>query len=85
MTEGQAHDLIVRSLDARVVPVTRIPAVLTEWREPRHVEFRQGRTAWRLFQAFTESIKGNLDALPRRTQALHGLLDTTCGRAVERN
>jgi hypothetical protein len=85
LTDGPAHDLIVRSLDAGVVPVTRIPAVLAEWREPRHPEFREGRTTWRLFNAFTESLKGRLDALPRRTQALHGLLDTECGLAVSRN
>jgi hypothetical protein len=86
LTDGQAHDLIVQGLDARVLPLTRIPAVLREWREPRHPEFREGgRTAWRLFNAFTEGLKGNLDALPRRTQALHGLLDAACGLAVSRN
>ena len=37
---------------------TRLPAVLREWREPRHPEFREGRTAWRLFNAFTEALKG---------------------------
>jgi hypothetical protein len=82
LTDGAAHDLVVRALDARVVPVTRIPAVLAEWRQPRHPEFREGRTAWRLFNAFTESLKGNLDALPARTQALHGLLDGVCGLAA---
>jgi hypothetical protein len=63
----------------RVVPVTKIPDVLREWRETRHPEFRQGLTGWRLFNAFTEGLKGQLDYLPRRTQALHGLLDVACG------
>jgi hypothetical protein len=67
LSDGAAHDLVIQSLDARVVPVTRIPDVLREWREPRHSEFREGRTAWRLFNAFTESLKGRLDALPTRT------------------
>jgi hypothetical protein len=66
-------------MDSRIVPVTRIPDVLSEWREPRHAEFREGRTAWRLFNAFTEILKGNLGELPRRTQALHGLMDAACG------
>ncbi len=85
LADTQAHDLVIQALDARVVPVTQVPAVLREWREPRHAEFRQGKTAWRLFNAFTENLKGNLEALPRRTQALHGLMDAACGLAVNRN
>ncbi|MFO1437570.1 MAG: hypothetical protein U1F81_04555 [Verrucomicrobiaceae bacterium] len=35
---------------------------------------------WSLFNAFTESLKdGNLAELPKRTEALHGLLDTHVG------
>jgi Domain of unknown function (DUF932) len=78
-TDAQAHDLIIRAVDARVCPTTAIPTVIREWREPRHPDFAaNGKTAWRLFNAFTESIKGSLDQLPRRTQALHGLMDTAC-------
>jgi hypothetical protein len=79
LTESGVHDLIIRALDSRIVPVTKIPDVLQEWREPKHPEFRKGRTAWRLFNSFTEILKGNLGELPRRTQALHGLMDTACG------
>jgi hypothetical protein len=79
LTDAAAHDLIICALDSRIIPVTRIPEVLQEWREPRHSEFRQSRTAWRLFNAFTEILKGNLGELPRRTQALHGVLDSACG------
>ncbi len=78
-SDSQAHDLVIRALDNRVVPVTKVPLVLKEWRTPRHPEFRDGKTAWRLFNAFTEAVKGNLDELPRRTQALHGLMDLACG------
>ena len=84
LPDSAAHDLLVQALDARVLPVTRLPDVLREWRQPRHAEFRAGKTAWRLFNSFTEAMKGNLDALPRRTQALHGLLDAACGLAVSR-
>jgi hypothetical protein len=60
--------------------VTRLPDVLKEWRTPRHPEFAAGgKTLWRLFQAFTESLKGNVNELPRRTMALHGMFDTAAG------
>jgi hypothetical protein len=78
-TDTQAHDLIIRAVDTLVCPVTYLPGVLAEWREPRHEAFRaKGKTAWRLFNAFSECLKGNLDHLPKRTQALHGLLDVAC-------
>jgi hypothetical protein len=80
LSTAQGHDLIIQALDNRVVPVTKVPAVLKEWREPRHPEFKaNGFTAWRLQNAFTEILKENLDELPRRTQALHGILDGACG------
>ena len=76
-----AHDLVVRALDARVLPVTWVPEVVEQWRQPNHREFlADGRTAWTLFNAFTEVLKrGNLQQLPRRSQALHGLIDSECG------
>lgn len=81
LTDLRVHDLIVRAVDARVLPVTRVPGVLDEWRRPSHEEFAEdGKTVWRLQNAFTEQLKGrNLAALPARTQALNGLLDPLCG------
>ena len=50
-----------------------------KWREPRRDGF-EARSVWSLFNAFTESLKdGNLAELPKRTEALHGLLDTHVG------
>ena len=79
--DKQAHDLILRALEARAITLTQIPRILTEWRAPRHVEFRvDGKTAWRFFNAVTEAAKGSgLWSLPTRTQALHALLDTEVG------
>jgi hypothetical protein len=79
LADDEAHDLVIQDLHARVIPATKIPHVLNDWRDPRHPEFRQGNTAWRWFNAVTEVLKGSLDRLPRRTQALHGLLDAHCG------
>ena len=82
LADSQAHDLIIRALDSRVIGPTKVPDVLREWRTPKHPEFRtEGRTAWRLFNAFTEELKGNLEFLPKRTLALHGLLDMAVGLA----
>jgi hypothetical protein len=84
LTDPAAHDLIIRAIDANVLPVTQLPAVLRQWRTPAHEEFTtSGKTAWRLFNAFSETWKGrNLTALPRRSQVLHGLFDAACGLAM---
>jgi hypothetical protein len=75
----QAHDLIIRACDVGVCSNRLIPAVLHEWREPRHSVF-EGRNVWSLFNSFTEALKdGNLNELPKRTEALHGLLDVAVG------
>lgn len=80
ISDGQAHDLLVQGLDARVFPVTYLPDVLKEWRSPRHPEFAAGKTGWRFFNAATETLKRmTLFRRPVATQALHGLLDGACG------
>lgn len=81
LSDKDAHDLLIKALDARVLPVTRIPDVVAEWRKPSHDDFKP-RTFWSLFNDFTEVLKGNLQELPRRTQALHGLMDKAVGFEV---
>lgn len=78
LTDALAHDIIVRSLDRRVIGPIKLVDVLEEYRKPRHQEFAP-RTAWSLFNAFTENAKGGVRQLTARTQALHGLLDEVCG------
>jgi hypothetical protein len=75
---------MIRAVDASALPVTQVPDALTEWRTPSHDEFMvDGKTVWRFHNAITHIWKGrNLAALPRRSQALHGLLDAACGLAV---
>jgi len=81
LTDRKAHDLIVRALDCRAITATQIPKVLQEWREPTHREFRP-RTAWSFFNAVTETNKGsNPHIAAHRSEALHGLCDTTVGLA----
>jgi hemin uptake protein HemP len=78
LDDRTAHDLVIRAVDVGTCPNQLIPRVLHEWREPFHEAFRL-RNVWSLFNAFTEVLKGNLSELPRRTEALHGLLDTHVG------
>ena len=82
--DSTAHDLVVRAVDSRVIPVTQLPLVLNEWREPSHDAFKEdGRSVWRLYNAFTESFKArSLEMLPKRSQALHGLMDRVCQLAA---
>jgi hypothetical protein len=84
LVDTAAHDLVIRAVDANVLPVTQVPEVLSEWRTPSHEEFAvDGKTVWRFHNAMTHVWKGrNLAALPRRSQALHGLLDSVCGVTV---
>jgi hypothetical protein len=82
LSEMEAHDLLVRAVDARALPAKWLMDSLKEWRKPRHPEFeKDGHTGWRLFNAVTEALKGSSDlhALPQRTQKLHGLMDAACG------
>ena len=68
-----AHDFIVRAVDAKVIPTTKIPAVLDEWRNPSFDDFAP-RTLWSLYNGFTFALKGYNDAeIARRTQRLTGL------------
>ena len=81
LADRDAHHLMVQMVDAGTLPVTRLPVALQEYRYPSHDEFLIDgkRTAWTLMNGVTEALKGrNLDALPRRTQAMHGVLDAVC-------
>lgn len=79
LRDSTANDIIIRSLDCGAITTTRIPEVLGQWRKPKHEEFAP-RTAWSLFNAFTEVMKENsLFQLPKRTQSLHALFDMECG------
>ena len=50
---AHAHHLMVEAIRANVLPASRLPKVIEAWEEPKHEEFAP-RTAWSLFNAFTE-------------------------------
>jgi hypothetical protein len=80
LDDRDVHDLAIRLWDAGALGTLEIPRLIKEWREPRHQEFAQAKkTTWRLFNAATEIIKGDLWRLPARTRAVHRVLDEVCG------
>jgi hypothetical protein len=52
-----AHHLMVLAVKGNALPASKIPQVLERWLWPTHEEFKL-RTAWSLFNAFTEVQKG---------------------------
>lgn len=81
LADSRVHDLLIKTMDDHVISASDIPMVLKEWRSPRHPEFvKSGPSAWRLFNAYTETLKSvNFIDLPRRTQILHSTFDKLCG------
>ncbi|RBP46472.1 hypothetical protein DES53_102863 [Roseimicrobium gellanilyticum] len=74
----QAHDLVIRATDVGVCSNRLIPTVLGELRKPRHAVFESGMCG--PCSTPSESLKdGSLAELPKRTEALHGLLDVHVG------
>lgn len=82
MGDVEAHDLIIRAMQAKVIGCETVPKVVSEWHEPKHEDFRP-RNAWSLFNSFTELLKGiRPTESVRRTMTLHGLMDNYCNLAV---
>lgn len=79
LVDRDAHDLVVRAVDAEVMPPSQMMPVLRGWRHPQHEDFRP-RTVWSLFNSFTEAAKGwPVMDLPGRTRRLHALMDNFVG------
>ena len=78
LTDQHADHLIIEMLRNRIITTQQVGKVTNQWDAPDHPEFKD-RTAWSLFNAVTEVQKGRLAALPKATQALHGMMDTVCG------
>jgi hypothetical protein len=56
--------------------------VVNQWESSDHPEFWD-RNANSLYNAFTEVYKGNLTALPNRSEALHSVLDAEIDFNIE--
>jgi len=79
--DRDTHDILIQALDAKIIGSTQLPDVLQQWRQPNHPEFKE-RTAWSLFNGFTEVMKSNTMLAINRTHKLHGLMDSVCNVAL---
>ncbi len=86
MTDAQAESFILRAaVDRGILNLNDIPAVYNEWKSPRHDEFRE-RSAWSLFNGFTEVLKRLQDRQPvelsQRTMRLSAMLSNEVSLAA---
>jgi len=74
----QAHDLVIRAYQNGAIPKAKIADVVEQWHKPEHDDFSP-RTMHSLYNGFTHILKGGITALPNRSLALHGVLDSEVG------
>ncbi len=81
VSDKDIHDTLIRAAESKVVAPSKILKVLGEYHNPTHSEYaKDGHTVMTLHQAFTETHKGtNIFTLPKRQDALIGLLDSLSG------
>jgi hypothetical protein len=82
LSDEQAGHLILKGYRAGAIGKGMIVDVLDQWEKPLHEEFAP-RNLWSLHNAFTEVYKGNLVALPKRSEALHSIFDPFAGLTVD--
>lgn len=77
LTLAAASHLILTAFRRGIISSLQLPNVCREWEEPSHDDFRP-RTAWSLFNAFTEVLKPRAIAAPQafvaQTIRLNGLM-----------
>ncbi len=77
LSPAQASHVILSAYRKGIISTLQLPLVCKEWEEPRHDDFRP-RTAWSLFNAFTEVLKPRAISAPQQfvssTIRLNGLM-----------
>ncbi len=86
LKDSVANHTIIRMLQMGVISSSKVEKVVNEYYEPSHAEHLNQagqRTNWTLFNAATEALKGvGLNTMPKRTIALHGLMDQATDYAI---
>lgn len=68
LTEDAANSYLLKAAETGIVGWRLLPKVIEEWREPRYDDFKP-RTAWSLFNSFTEALKDRQLRQPARAAA----------------
>ena len=73
----EAEHLMIEMLRRGIMNAHRLPKMVEQWDNPDHVSFANtGRSAWRMFNAATEALKGtNVVGIANKTMKLHQLTD----------
>ena len=82
ISNAQVNDIVIRACQAGALPKSKIIDVVNQWQSSDHPDFWD-RNVNSLYNAFTEVYKGNLVALPNRSDALHSVLDAEVDFNVE--
>lgn len=75
-----ADHAIMRMYREDIINVTRIADVAKEWETPTFDEFKEERSAWRLFNAATFALTGRVTDRPEATPKLFKVIDGVCER-----
>ena len=78
LNNTQAHDLVIRAYKNGAISKGKIADVVEQWDKPEHDDFSP-RNLHSLYNGFTHVLKGGVHALPNRSLALHGVLDSEVG------
>jgi len=74
ITDVQAHDFMIRTVNEEVLPPTKLKQLIAEWHQPTFAPFKE-RTVWSLFNTYTHVLRDAPTQLPSRTVRLHALAD----------
>lgn len=78
LTDSQADHAIMQLYRGGVIGVQRIADVCREWDDPTFEDFKEHRSAWRLFNATTFALNGRIAENPASTARLHQIIDGVC-------
>jgi hypothetical protein len=83
LTNAEANDIVIRAYQAGAISKAKIANVVDQWETPEHPEFND-RNMNSLYNGFTAVLRGGVMQLPKRSDALHSVLDPQVGLEVSK-